>query len=68
VLPDSVKLVDSAQVTAAAVVRQYRDPKPAATTGTVRFLATDGAGRFARVGGRFLGTPLSPSDVEIIDL
>ncbi len=68
VLPASVSLVDSAQVTAAAVLRHYTDPKPAATKGTVRFLATDGASRFARVGGRFLGTPLLPSDVEIIDL
>ena len=68
VLPAAVTLVDSAQVTAAAVVRHYTDPKPAAATGSVRFLATDGANRFARVGGRFLGTPLSASDVEIIDL
>jgi hypothetical protein len=31
-------------------------------------LATDGAERFAKVGARFLGEPLSASDVEIVDL
>jgi glutamate racemase len=68
VLPPSVKLVDSAEVTAAAVVRQFAVPPSAGRMGTVHFLATDGASRFARVGGRFLGTALSPGDVEIIDL
>lgn len=67
-VPPAVKLVDSAQVTAAAVARQFENHKPAACRGSVRFLATDGAGRFARVGGRFLGTTLAPGDVEIIDL
>jgi glutamate racemase len=68
VLPASVNLVDSAEVTAAAVVRQFAAPRSAGRMGAVRFLATDGASRFARVGGRFLGTPLAPRDVEIIDL
>jgi glutamate racemase len=34
----------------------------------VRLLATDGAERFARVGGMFLGRELAPADVEIVDL
>jgi glutamate racemase len=34
----------------------------------VRFLATDGAERFARVGTRFLGQTLSPENVELVDL
>lgn len=68
VLPPSVTLVDSANVTAAAVASQFAQVKRSATQGSVRFLATDGAARFARVGGRFLGTALSPRDVEIIDL
>ncbi|WP_040368764.1 glutamate racemase [Paucidesulfovibrio longus] len=34
----------------------------------VRFLATDGAERFARVGGVFLGCRLAASCVEIVDL
>ena len=36
--------------------------------GTLRLLATDGATRFARVGGQFLGRDLSYSDVELVDL
>ena len=67
VLPAPVQLVDSAQVTAAAVAK-CRPPQNAARCGTARFLATDGAARFARVGGRFLGMPLSAEAVEIIDL
>jgi hypothetical protein len=31
-------------------------------------LATDGARRFARVGGTFLGSNLSPDDVRLVDL
>jgi hypothetical protein len=36
--------------------------------GTVSWLATDGAARFARVGSMFLGETLHPEAVEIIDL
>jgi hypothetical protein len=36
--------------------------------GSLRLLATDGATRFARVGGQFLGHDLSYSDVEVVDL
>jgi glutamate racemase len=72
VLPLPVQLVDSAQVTAAAVARRWPPPHTApphtARHGSVRFLATDGAARFARVGGRFLGMPLAAGAVEIIDL
>ena len=31
-------------------------------------MATDGAGRFARVGGRFIGEDLEPEDIELVDL
>jgi hypothetical protein len=34
----------------------------------VTWLATDGAARFARVSGTFLGEALLPKDIEIIDL
>jgi glutamate racemase len=34
----------------------------------VRFLATDGPERFARVGTRFLGQTLSAENVELIDI
>ncbi len=68
---DAVAVVDSAGTTAGAVREtlaasgQLRDQ---ATPGRQRFLATDGATRFARVGGQFLGHSLSYADVEIVDL
>jgi hypothetical protein len=34
----------------------------------VTWLVTDGAARFARVSGVFLGEALRPEDVEVIDL
>jgi glutamate racemase len=40
----------------------------AAPGGRVVWLATDGAERFARVGGTFLGAPLEADSVEIVDL
>ena len=69
VLPAGVRVVDSAQTTAAAVLGQLdeSDAEPRAT-GAVRWLATDGAARFARVGSTFLGEPLQASAVEVIDL
>jgi len=66
-----IMLVDSASTTA-AVVRETLDDKVGRTgrdtAGSLRLLATDGATRFARVGGRFLGEELSYSDVEVVDL
>ena len=66
VIPDSVRIVDSAETTAAAVLAQLENPAPG--RGAVRWLATDGAARFARVSGTFLGTALHADDIEIIDL
>ena len=71
VASSDVLLIDSASTTANVVsqtldstgLRRRRDE-----AGSLRFLATDGATRFARVGGQFLGQPLSPSDIEIVDL
>lgn len=66
-----VTLVDSASTTAGAVrdalevagiIRDSNEP------GSLRLLATDGATRFARVGGQFLGHDLSYEDVELVDL
>ncbi len=68
--PD-ITVVDSAQTTAVAV-RELLD-----TTGLrcadgepvrLNLLATDDAERFARVGARFLQTPLRPEHVELVDL
>jgi glutamate racemase len=68
---EGVDVVDSA-ITTAAVVEQVlasaghlRSSDEAAT---LRLLATDGATRFARVGGQFLGNPLQTSDIQIVDL
>lgn len=65
-----IKLVDSAQTTAffvqkmlAAHTIQAKDKGQ-----TLRFLATDGAERFARIGGIFLGQLITAQDVEIVDL
>lgn len=71
VLPPSVRLVDSAATTAAAVLRRLgggRAPAVAGNSGSVTWLATDGAARFARVGGTFLGEALRADAVQIIDL
>lgn len=71
VLGKDVAIVDSAATTAAAleevlVAQGLR--RPASGPGNVTLLATDGAERFARVGAVFLGRPLQPADVEIVDL
>lgn len=66
-----VTIVDSAATTAAAlagILDQAGLRAGAGSPGSVRLLATDGAERFARVGGTFLGRPIVASDVEIVDL
>jgi glutamate racemase len=79
VLPAHVRIVDSAATTAQALVGGMAS-RPAATSdpgsvpgrrvpgGRIRWLATDDAERFARVGGRFFGAELHADAVEIIDL
>ena len=65
-----IRIVDSAATTARAV-REHIDAaglRCRAAVSAVRFLATDGAARFARVGSLFLGRPIAPADVELIDL
>ena len=71
VADDDVALVDSASTTASVVksVLEKRDAvRESAASGSLRLLATDGATRFARVGGQFLGHDLSYEDVEVVDL
>jgi glutamate racemase len=68
---DSVSIVDSASTTAAVareVLISGSLANPQGGTGSLRLLATDGATRFARVGGLFLGEDLAASDVSIVDL
>lgn len=68
---EDVLLVDSAN-TAAGVVSEALTSSELCgnpeALGTLRFLATDGATRFARVGGQFLGQQLQHGDIEIVDL
>ncbi len=66
-----VLLVDSASTTAAVVrtTLEGNDMRRRADgSGTLRLFATDGATRFARVGGRFLGRTLTYQDIELVDL
>jgi len=66
-----VRVIDSAATTAAEV-RRVLDAqgllRKGQGPGSARFLATDGAERFARVGSIFLGRSLSPDDIAIVDL
>jgi len=66
-------VVDSAMTTAAAVQAQLQVPTRAGNPGapargSVTWLATDGAARFARVGSIFLGETLPVDTIEVIDL
>ena len=76
---DDVMLVDSAATTALAMARLLGKSVPveSAMQGTAavagygtrfHFLATDGLERFARVGATFLGTPIAPQALELVDL
>ncbi len=76
-LPAGIRVVDSAGITATAVMKQLFelgqgvpcDGVPSGDPpGGLTFLATDGPERFARVGSRFLGEPIAAEAVEIIDL
>ena len=67
-LPANVRIVDSAVTTAAAVALQLDARAPLGVHGGVKWLATDGAARFARVSGTFLGQPLEAGEIDIIDL
>jgi len=66
---EDVAIVDSASTTASHAREMLTkmdllgDNEP-----SLRLLATDGATRFARVGGRFLDQDLTAADIEIVDL
>ncbi len=66
----SASVVDSAGTTAEAVQDALTGLGLCRTGqgGSLRLLATDGATRFARVGGRFLGHDLETKDIELVDL
>jgi glutamate racemase len=66
--PDGTSIVDSAATTAGVVEAELGANAVRSGTGSLKLFATDGAKRFARVGGQFLGEPLAPADVELVDL
>jgi glutamate racemase len=67
--PD-VALVDSAQTTAATVeaILQENGLLNMGAASPPRFLATDAPGRFAHLGEIFLGEPIDPGAVTLVDL
>ena len=69
-LGERMRIVDSAATTAKEVRQRLEGAGLARRAGAsaVRFLASDGAERFARVGSRFLARTIAPADVELIDL
>ena len=71
VVGPAVTIVDSAATTAESVEEELRARRllnPAEGTGQWRFLTTDNPDRFARTGGLFLGSPLQPGQIELVDL
>jgi glutamate racemase len=66
-----IRLVDSAETTAKAVeiiLRENNLVRSSTAPATRKFLATDAPDRFARVGEIFLGAPIDPGLVELVDL
>ena len=64
-------IVDSASTTASAAKQLLTElalGNDQAAAGALTLLATDGATRFARVGGQFLGQALTYKDVTLVDL
>ena len=66
-----MRLVDSGETIAsviAAMLLQQGLARVSDKKGDTKFLATDDVQRFARIGGRFLGSTLAATDVERVDL
>ncbi len=65
-----VTLVDSAETTAKAVEQALKSAGllNVGSGGVAQFLATDAPDRFANVGETFLGSPIDPGSVEVVDL
>ncbi|MDH3274418.1 MAG: glutamate racemase, partial [Gammaproteobacteria bacterium] len=71
VFDSSVSIVDSASTTATAageLLKTLHIGNQQEVGGDLKLLATDGATRFARVGGQFLGEDLVTDDVTLVDL
>lgn len=72
IIGSEVSLVDSAETTALAVADALASGRLGSTSetngGAARIFATDSPERFARVGAVFLGRPIDPVSVELVDL
>jgi glutamate racemase len=76
VVGNGVTLVDSAATTATAMAELLSahglagsgEPVQQSAAARCHFLATDGLERFARVGAQFMGVPLAPNTLELVDL
>jgi glutamate racemase len=64
-VPESLRVIDSAEVTAVEVTRRL-NPEGRRATGKPRFFATDSMAKFKALGGRFLGREIA--EVELVDL
>lgn len=71
-LPANVKVVDSADATAAALLELLAQAsllkRGASSSGSVRYLVTDSVKRFQSVGEIFLNESLSSTDIELVDV
>jgi len=63
-----VALVDSGETVAIAVEKLLAGKTRSGGAGSVRYLATDGPERFARVGSLFLSESIAAEEVEIVNL
>jgi glutamate racemase len=71
VVAEGTAIVDSASTTAGVAATMLAEKEllnEQESPGRLLLMATDGASRFARVGGRFIGEDLEASDIEIVDL
>jgi len=71
VVDSGTTIVDSAATTAETVYQELSRlgiRKPQNGCGVTVYLTTDDTARFARTGTRFLGTAISESEVELVDL
>jgi glutamate racemase len=65
-VPETLRVIDSAVVTAAQVERRLAGSRGTETAGPPQFFATDSVAKFRALGSRFLGHPIK--SVDLVDL
>ena len=65
-VPAGMRVIDSAEATAAEVAHRFLANSPTPTPPQLSFFATDSVEKFERLGSRFLGQPTGP--VTLVDL